>query len=111
MADATTIGGQVQEVFDPVELLVGLPAVQQYDAAGLASVLAAAAEVGVSSKVFEVLCKAPCAAALDSSQLRQLLRVCAQQYNVGAFSPLLQHPAVPGRGDGQVRLYAAMLGC
>jgi hypothetical protein len=41
----TSEDGKGEGVFDPVELLVGLPAVQQYDAAGLASVLAAAAEV------------------------------------------------------------------
>jgi hypothetical protein len=114
MAEGTTQGGRVQEAFDPVELLVELPAVQQYDAAGLASVLAAAAEVLMGSRVFEVLCEAPGAAGLDTAQLRQLLRVCAEHYNAGAFSQLLQHcrsPAAPDRGDSQVQLYAGMLGC
>jgi hypothetical protein len=99
------------EAFDPVELLVGLPAVQQLDVAGVAAVLAAAGEVQVSRKVFEVLCSLPAASGLDTAQLRQLLCVCAQHYNAGAFSRLLQHPAAPGRGDSQVQEYAGMLGC
>jgi hypothetical protein len=97
--------------FDPVELLVGLPAVQQYDAAGLAYVLAAAADARVSSRVLDMLCSAPTAVALDTAQLSRLLGVCAQHYNVDAFRRLLQHPAAPGRGDSQVQLYAGMLGC
>jgi hypothetical protein len=107
--------GEGSVAFDPVELLVGLPAVQQYDAAGLASVLAAAVEARVSSRVFELLYEAPGTAALDAAQLRQLLGVCAQHYNGRlvhwAFIRLLQHPAAPGRGDSQVQLYAGMLGC
>jgi hypothetical protein len=58
-----------------------------------------------------VLCSAPAAAELDTSQLRQLLGVCAEHCNKGAFRLLLQHPAAPGRGDSQVQLDAGMLGC
>lgn len=64
----------------------------------------------MSSQVLELLCTAPAAAALDSAQLRQLLRVCAQSYNSLAFNRLLQHPAAPARSDSQVELYAGMLG-
>jgi hypothetical protein len=111
MGEATTKAIEGVCEFDPVELLVGLPAVQLYDAAGLAFVLAAAAEAHVSSKVLDMLCSAPGAAGLDTAQLRWLLGVCAQHYNADAFRRLLQHPAAPGRGDSQVQLYAGMLGC